>query len=353
LTKLRLGVIGAGSWATTSHLPVLARRDDVEFVAVCRHGSEALEQVRRQFGFQLASEDFHDVLAADVDLCVVSSPASYHYEHAKSALVTGAHVFVEKPFTLRPEEAHGLEELTQVTGRHLAIAFGWNYNPMVTEARRLIRELGVGAIEHVSLEMASATRELLSGVSLPDDAGAPDPGTWIDPSRSGGGYGQAQLSHALGVALWVTGLTPSSAFALTPQTSSADAVELHDALVVRFDGGAIASISGSSVPRGTNDNRHHFALRVTGDAGVLHLDLGRELVRLARDGGSTEIALPVTEGAGRYECESALDNFVDLASGREASNASPAELGVRTVQVLDAAYRSVDSGQMEPVIRFT
>jgi hypothetical protein len=32
---IRLGVIGAGWWATTNHMPLLAARDDVELAAVC------------------------------------------------------------------------------------------------------------------------------------------------------------------------------------------------------------------------------------------------------------------------------------------------------------------------------
>ena len=41
MAKLRLGVIGAGSWAVASHLPNFAkRREDVEFVGVARKGPE-------------------------------------------------------------------------------------------------------------------------------------------------------------------------------------------------------------------------------------------------------------------------------------------------------------------------
>jgi len=39
MAKLRLGVIGAGSWAVASHLPNLERHADaVEFAAVSRLG---------------------------------------------------------------------------------------------------------------------------------------------------------------------------------------------------------------------------------------------------------------------------------------------------------------------------
>ena len=54
MSKVRIGVIGAGLWATASHLPVLARRpEDVEFVAVCRPGLAEVSAVAQQFGFRL------------------------------------------------------------------------------------------------------------------------------------------------------------------------------------------------------------------------------------------------------------------------------------------------------------
>jgi predicted dehydrogenase len=34
--RVGLGFVGAGWWATTNHVPLLAKRDDVELAAVCR-----------------------------------------------------------------------------------------------------------------------------------------------------------------------------------------------------------------------------------------------------------------------------------------------------------------------------
>ena len=58
LPKARLGLIGAGWWATSNHLPLLAARDDVELVGVCRLGHKELKQVQEAFGdYQLGNYD--------------------------------------------------------------------------------------------------------------------------------------------------------------------------------------------------------------------------------------------------------------------------------------------------------
>lgn len=49
--RLRLGVIGGGSWEIAAHLPALAARPEVEFVEVCRKGAEPLARVKDRFGF--------------------------------------------------------------------------------------------------------------------------------------------------------------------------------------------------------------------------------------------------------------------------------------------------------------
>ncbi|MYB23994.1 MAG: gfo/Idh/MocA family oxidoreductase, partial [Acidimicrobiia bacterium] len=73
--KVRVGVIGAGSWAVSNHIPVLAGRDDVELVSVVRKGADALAFVQDRFGFAHASEDYRDALAQGLDAVIVAGPS--------------------------------------------------------------------------------------------------------------------------------------------------------------------------------------------------------------------------------------------------------------------------------------
>ena len=85
--KLRLGVIGAGSWAVGSHLPNLERwRDEVEFTIVNRRDPVILERIRGRFAFERATTDWQEVIAARPDLVVVASPAAVHFEQVRAAL---------------------------------------------------------------------------------------------------------------------------------------------------------------------------------------------------------------------------------------------------------------------------
>ena len=277
MAKLRLGVIGAGSWTLGSHLPNLAKhRDEVEFVIVNRRNPDLLSKIQAEWGFAKSSTDWHDVIAEKPDIVVVGSPPGYHWEQSKAALEAGAQVMCEKPFTIDPAHAWDLDETARRTGNHLILSYGWNYRPMVIEAHRMMHEDGgVGEIEHVALHMDSVTRELLSETG--DYPGAspesiPQPDTWSRPETSGGGYGQAQLTHLLGVSLWLTELRGQDVFAFMSAPLDAK-VELHDAVAIRYTNGAIGTMSGASSHLGGANNRHAVEVRVVGSTGMFHLDL--------------------------------------------------------------------------------
>ncbi len=352
--KLRLGVIGAGSWTVSSHLPNLVRRrelGEVEFVIVNRRNPELLGRIKDRFAFGKATTDWRDVLAEKPDIVVVGSPPGYHFEQAKAALEAGAHVMCEKPFTIDPADAWELDATVKRTGRSLFVAYGWNYRPMVIQAHRMMHEdRGIGEIEQVSLHMDSVTRELLSETGdYPgaDPEAIPQPDTWSRPETSGGGYGQAQLTHLLGVALWLTGLRGQDVFALMSAPLNAK-VELHDAMAMRFTSGAIGTMGGGSSHLGGADNRHAVEVRAIGSRGQFHLDLRDNILWRYRS-PTDDVRVPLEADAGLYNCQGPIDAVVDAGLGRNPANNSPAELGARTVEILEAAYRSAKSGVLERV----
>jgi predicted dehydrogenase len=354
VSKLRLGVIGAGFMAVYSHIPILAARDDVALTGVCRLAAEPLRLVQEQFGFEHASENYRDILDLGLDLVVVASPPSLHFEHASAALDSGAHVLCEKPFTLAPEDAWSLVRQAEAQDRHLVLAFGWNYKEMTRTAKQLANE-GVGDIEHVEIHMASVTRELLQAVGdyhLKSDITAPEAATWTDPRLSGGGFAQAQLSHALGLALWLTDLRGAEVFARMHDLGGTAPVELHNAFSISYTNGAIGTMSGASCPAGAGKDKQQLEVKIFGSDGMLVLDYDRELIWHYRDSEREQRLVPPAD-SGRYDCIGPPNALVDLALGAEVENCSPAFIGARTVEIIEAGYRSASSGRSEPCYQST
>ncbi len=349
MAKVRVGVIGAGSWAVANHLPALVKRSDVELLVVQRPERDLAEAVRRKFGAQHAVTDYRQVLDYHPEVVLICSPPKYHFQHAGDAIKAGCHVLCEKPFTLDPAQAWQLDHLAQKQARHLVVSYGWNYQQMVVDAKKLLWETGLGTVESMMIHMASPTRELLCAEGDYPDASQdypPAASTWADPQTSGGGYAQAQLTHALGIALWLTELSGESVFAQMDKRGAP--VDLHDALVVRYRGGALGTVFGASGHRGAN--KHQVEVRIFGSNGQLTLDLERELVWLFRT-EPEQVRLSLSPDAGSYQGAGPTNAIVDLALAKpNAVNNSPPSLAARVVEILAAAYRSVRSRQLEAIM---
>ncbi len=338
MDKVRLGVIGAGWWVTVNHLPLLARRDDVELVAVCRLGADVLRAVKNHFGFAHATEDYRELLEFDLDGVIVGSPHALHYEHARAALERGLHVLCEKPMTLRPDEAWALVDLARRRGAHLLVPYGWHYTPFIEEAKRFMEGGAVGRVEYALCHMASPTKDFFAGGgAVPSrwepTLAAPDRATW-QAKEKGGGYGHGQITHASALLFWLTNLRAAEVSARTAAPSSG--VDLYDAATVTFDQGAIGVISGAATL--PDDDKFQIDLRIFGSEGALLLDVERERLEVRRhDGRHRHVDVPA--GAGAYRCEVPPLRFVELIQGRGGNN-SPGEVAARSVELIDAMYRS-------------
>src|SRR5947209_6062184 len=165
--KVRLGFLGAGWWATANHLPLLAKREDVELTAVCRLGRDELKQVQERFGFRFATENAEELVNfPDLDAVIVSSPHTLHFDHARLALERGLHVLCEKPMCTRADQARQLVRLAREKDLHLLVPYGWHYKPFVRQAKRWMDERLIGEVQYTLCHMASPIRPLLQGESF-------------------------------------------------------------------------------------------------------------------------------------------------------------------------------------------
>ncbi len=138
--KIRIAVIGTGSFAKNTHLPNLQRLSDLYHIRaiMSRTGSNAKAAVE-QFGADYASTNYQDVLDdPDVDAVLICTRHHLHAQQAMQAARAGKAVFVEKPMAVNQEELDQLAAVLAETQAPFMVGFNRRFSPIALRAKEII-----------------------------------------------------------------------------------------------------------------------------------------------------------------------------------------------------------------------
>lgn len=110
--KIRIAVLGAGTFARSAHLPnIKSMSDRFTLQAVASRTGHSAAAVAKQFGASYCTTDYDAVLAdPDVDAVIIATRHQQHGAMVLAALRAGKHVLVEKPLALTGQELQELDE---------------------------------------------------------------------------------------------------------------------------------------------------------------------------------------------------------------------------------------------------
>ncbi|MEI8037380.1 MAG: Gfo/Idh/MocA family oxidoreductase [Verrucomicrobiota bacterium] len=144
-SKLRVAVIGTGTFAEVCHLPGLLSHPATEVVAICGRRLEAARALAHQFGIREAMDDVRELCARpDIDAITIASANVAHAAQAIEALRHGKHVFCEKPLAMTTHEAREMAQIAKASGKVHQVAFTFRYNYGIRELRRRIAAGDIG-----------------------------------------------------------------------------------------------------------------------------------------------------------------------------------------------------------------
>jgi predicted dehydrogenase len=165
----------------------------------------------------------------------------------------------------------------------------------------------------------------------------PQPTTYSEPSVAGGGQGHLQVTHSAALLLWLTELQPHEVAAFMHNFDLK--VDLCDAISLRFRGGAVGTLASTGGIAAQQHTNQQLELRLYGSEGYALLDAMAGTCCLYYNDGSIE-RLQDVPAERRYPLEATSRHLVDLILGNSQVNISSGEIGARTVELLEAAYRS-------------
>ncbi|TCS83375.1 Gfo/Idh/MocA family protein [Tepidibacillus fermentans] len=138
MTKLKIGVIGAGSMGK-NHVRVYDRlKHDVELIGIYDANFQHSRKIAKDFN-TVPYENMEELLAA-CDAVSIAVPTSLHYDIAMKALNLNTHVLIEKPITVLPEEAKEIIDLANKEGLIVQVGHIERFNPAVRTLAEILKD---------------------------------------------------------------------------------------------------------------------------------------------------------------------------------------------------------------------
>jgi predicted dehydrogenase len=293
---LRFGVAGTGYWAEAVHLTALATHPEAKLVGVWGRNPEKVAALAAKFG--IAPFGSFDEMLAQTDAISIALPPHIQAGHALAAADAGKHLLLEKPLAMTPASAHAIAASIERRGLASIVFFMRRF---VTEIENAIQLARQESWNEGSVQVHS--RALIG-----------------DSPYAGSVWRQAEAG-----ALWDIG--PHVLSVLMPVLGDIESARatLGADRYVRF---STRHVSGA-----------------TADVSVtLHAEPSAVTSRYVFRRPERELTLPEPELARPALYAQAVSDLVGAVRSGKTAHRCDVRLGVRVVEALAAAARSLETG---------
>lgn len=330
---VRWGVLGASRFALNVSLPAMRGGPLTHLVALASRDADKARQAAAALGIPTTYGTYEELLAdPSIEVIYNPLPNHLHVEWTARAARAGKHVLCEKPIALDARQAEALVAVQRETGKLIAEAFMVRYHPHWQQARAWVREGRIGELCSVQTGFSYFNR---------------DAGNIRNNKDVGGGALYDIGCYTVNTARYLFGREPVRAVAALERDPAFGTDRLTSG-VVDFGGAHLSfTVSTQAVP--------YQRVNVLGTKGRIEVEIpfnapNDRSCRVFLDDGSqlggrsaVETTFPVAD---QYQLQSeAFSRAVRTGSPLE----TPIEDAVANMRVIDALFRSGESGRWEPV----
>lgn len=361
-TKLRIGIIGAGSVVREIYQHLYFRSSYSPMLEICAV-ADPNEQFRNWFG-DLAGipaerrfTDYQEMIAkVKLDAVQVNTPDHLHCAPTVAALNAGLDVVVPKPTAATLKDAHLMIETAKKTGRYLGVDFHKREDPRIKEAEARFQSGRYGTFQ-------AAVFYMVDKLNIADPNHSPR--FFASPNFAEKNTPASFLTvHMADALMKIINLVPVQVSARgyshklpSLKPIAVNGYDLVDTEVL-FDTGAVAHlITGWAIPNSAWANTVQSGRLICSD-GLIDLALDMPGLREIHADGIFEVNplfknfekdKSVTgygiSGPGRLYQQILAQHNGQMSAADRAETMTPMILGLHTALVLEAAEKSLAAGQ--------
>jgi len=197
---MKVGIVGCGKIATKAHLPSFLSIPEVEIVSVADLDERKARNLAKRFGVKRYFKDYKQMLSdEEIELIDICTPPETHAKIAIDAALSGKHILVEKPISLKIKDAVKMIEVARSNGVKLCVVQNFRYFPAMQSMKRIILEGRIGNITSIE------------GICHQHFPLKWSPRTWWFYS---GGVVYDVGIHMIDAILWLLGVEPKQVYAI-------------------------------------------------------------------------------------------------------------------------------------------
>ena len=315
-------------------MPGFALAQNCRVSALSRRELGEARESARQFNIPLAFDSATELCRSpEVDAVLVTTPNSCHLQDVLTAVQAGKPVLCEKPMALKAQQCRQMVEAARRANVLLGVAQVFRFEDSTVRLRDRVAAGQVGRPVFVRSEF-----------SFPGGSGHPR--TWLNDASVAGGGPIADVGvHCIDALRYILQDEVVRVNARGVADEQSGSVESAAVLALEFARGTLGTVLVSFRAE------YRTPIEIVGTTGVLRADDGLNVER--------PIALELRRGTAVVETEVVsnqlayarqVDAFAAAIEGRAAFPV-PGEQGWQNQEILDAAYRSLNSGNVENVSR--
>ena len=200
MKKISTALAGYGSGGRIYNAPIISSVPGFSIDMILTSSPENIRAAKEDFPAARIVGDISEITAnPDINLVIILLPNHLHYETAKTVLLAGKNVVVEKPFTATVKEADELIQLARKNDLLLSVNHNRRWDSDVQTIKKLIAEERLGEIVEYEAHFDRFRNQIKD--------------SWKeDPEIPGSGILYDLGSHLIDQALMLFG-TPSEVFA--------------------------------------------------------------------------------------------------------------------------------------------
>lgn len=326
---MKIAIISFAHMHALSYASYINAHPEAELAGIWDADESRGREMASRFGTEFFA-DLEGLLATEVEAVVICSENSNHKEHVLQAAKHKKHILCEKPIATEVEDAQAMIDACEEHGVILQVAYPVRFVPAIQKVKKVIDAGGIGEVVAIN-----ATNH------------GQMPGGWfVDEELSGGGSATDHIVHIMDLVRWMLDDEASNVYAELDTRFYDIDVEDCGSVQIVMESGTILSIDPSWSRPKTFPSWGDVTMKIVGTEGTLLVDAYKQHSLLYSDSSGKIQMQPWADDMD----DGLVNDFIDcVKSGREPSITGID--GLRTLEVVKAAYHSNELNQAVPVKR--